>query len=150
VLWDTGIKTYRLEKGVFNEVDEENYSALLLRENSGYASDVVEQGPTREVVRVMRKREEIKNLQLKVKSKSDVSNILRSNKLPNTITFVQIINFLCIVILVSFFVSEYFITQERFNNIIETVVVVQQIFQSAGSICNAMFNYQELMFLLQE
>lgn len=144
VLYGEGIKTQRLINGRIENVLEENYSALLVREIEMPSIDLTE--GRRNVAK--HKEEEYRILKARLKTKKDLSKLIEESPFPLSMSIIKAFTIICIVLLTILLIADYLYTEYRLADILSATDMLGYVFKLRESFLNLWYNAKEIFLVL--
>jgi len=143
VLYGEGVRTLRIVNGVIEEVAEENYSQLLVREIE--TPEIGMSEGRRNVAK--HKEEEYRILKSRLKTKKDLRKLIDETPYPLSLTIIKAFTLVCIVLLTVLLVGEYLYTRYRLQGILEATNMLEYTFHAKEGLLNLWYNARELFLV---
>lgn len=137
------IKTYRLINGIIEEIEEDNYAQMLLKE-----IEVPEIG-IGEGQRSMakHKEEDLKILKSRLKTKKDIQKLIAETPYPLSMTLLKPSTLVWILLLTVLLVTEYVYTWYRLNGVLDNTEILEYSFKLKQSMMTLWYSSREIFLV---
>jgi len=137
------IITQRLIDGMIEEVEEENYAQLLIKEIG--APEITISDGVRRIGK--HKKEDFNILKSRLKTKKDLQKLIAETPYPLSMILLKPFTLIWIFLLSALLITEYVYTWYRLNGVLDSTEILHSSFKLKDSMMTLWYNSRELFLL---